>query len=227
MATTGGVNIVTDGLVLALDAANVKSYPGSGTTWRDLSGNGYNGTLVNSPTFDSGNGGSLVFDGTNDSISINNNNLYDLQLTIVQWVNVTGFNRVSHFFSKDEFPAYWASTEGSGGTLYFYIRDDDTSAYVGRRVINSDGILDSGILMLTVTYNGGIDSDSVSFYKNGSLLSTSNYSFPTFTEPRQNTSDIQIGFFEGAIFNTIVYNRALSSTEVLQNYNATKSRFNL
>lgn len=66
MATNGGPNIIQNGLVFALDAANKKSYPGSGTTWKDLSGNGNDGTLTNGPTFDSGNGGSIVLDGTND-----------------------------------------------------------------------------------------------------------------------------------------------------------------
>jgi hypothetical protein len=58
--------IVTNGLVLALDAADKNSYPGSGTTWRDMSGNNSNSTLTNSPTFNSANGGSIVFDGVDD-----------------------------------------------------------------------------------------------------------------------------------------------------------------
>jgi hypothetical protein len=69
MALAHSPSIVTSGLVLCLDAANPKSYPGSGTTWTDLSGNGNNGTLVNGPTYSSVNGGSIVFDGSNDYIS--------------------------------------------------------------------------------------------------------------------------------------------------------------
>ena len=68
-----GPNIITDGLVLALDAANSRSYPGTGTTWSDLSGNGNSGTLTNGPTFNSGNGGSIVFDGVDDNISFSGN----------------------------------------------------------------------------------------------------------------------------------------------------------
>jgi hypothetical protein len=63
MATFTGPNVVSQGLVLALDAGNSKSYPGSGTTWSDLSGNGNNGTLVNGVGYNSSNLGSLVFDG--------------------------------------------------------------------------------------------------------------------------------------------------------------------
>ena len=66
MALSHSPSIVTNGLVLCLDAANSKSYPGSGTTWTDLSGRGNNGTLVNGVGYNSGNLGSLVFDGVDD-----------------------------------------------------------------------------------------------------------------------------------------------------------------
>jgi hypothetical protein len=68
MATNYNPGIVTSGLVLCLDAGNTKSYPGSGTTWTDLSGNGNTGTLVNSPSYSSS--GYFSFDGTNKSVSI-------------------------------------------------------------------------------------------------------------------------------------------------------------
>jgi hypothetical protein len=66
MALSHSPSIVTDGLVLCLDAGNPKSYPGSGTTWTDLSGNGNNGTLVNGVGYSGDNLGSLSFDGVND-----------------------------------------------------------------------------------------------------------------------------------------------------------------
>ena len=89
MSVIGGPNIVEDGLVLSLDAANTKSYPGSGTVWSDLSGNSNNGTLTNGPTFDSGNKGSIVFDGIDDSISVGHTALLNptLNMTISVWVN--------------------------------------------------------------------------------------------------------------------------------------------
>ena len=69
MAFNRGPKIVTQGLVLALDAASNNSYPGSGTTWKDLSGNNNTGTLVNGPTFSSANGGTFILDGSNDYIN--------------------------------------------------------------------------------------------------------------------------------------------------------------
>ena len=83
MAIFGGPNVIDNGLVLSLDAGNVKSYPGSGTIWYDKSGNNNNGTLTNGPTFS---GGSIVFDGVDDyvdttfkaSISIGNGNPFTI-----------------------------------------------------------------------------------------------------------------------------------------------------
>ena len=70
MAGSSGPDLVQNGLVLALDAADKNSYVGSGTTWRDLSGNSNNGTLINSPTFSGGNGGNFSFDGADDYCGI-------------------------------------------------------------------------------------------------------------------------------------------------------------
>jgi len=82
--------IVTDGLVLALDAGNTKSYPGSGTTWFDRSGNARNGTLTNGPTFSSANGGSIVFDGVDDYVSCGNPSIFQInQGTISAWVKTS------------------------------------------------------------------------------------------------------------------------------------------
>ena len=86
MACHGGPDIVEDNLVLYLDAANTKSYPGTGTTWTDLSGNGVTGTLVNGATFNSGNGGYIVFDGANDYVStINDIVLEEEDFTMGFW----------------------------------------------------------------------------------------------------------------------------------------------
>jgi hypothetical protein len=86
-------SIVTDGLVLSLDAGNANSYPGTGTNWADLSGNGLNGTLVNGPTYNSANLGSIVFDGTNDHVTVANNSLLNPTTTIsvAAYFNISSF----------------------------------------------------------------------------------------------------------------------------------------
>ena len=88
MATLYSPKIVTDGLVLCLDAGNNKSYPSSGTAWNDLSGNNNNGTLTNGPTFTGSFGGSIVFDGTNDYVDLGNISQLKptTQITVSAWV---------------------------------------------------------------------------------------------------------------------------------------------
>ena len=88
--------IVTNGLVLCLDAANRKSYPGSGNIWRDLSGNGNNGTLTNGPTFSSANGGSIVFDGTDDIVLVNNSS----SISPSSAITVSAFFKISSYTSN-------------------------------------------------------------------------------------------------------------------------------
>jgi hypothetical protein len=78
MGVFAGPEIAESGLVLALDAGNLKSYPTTGTTWTDLSGNGNTGTLTNGPTYSSANGGSISFDGTNDYVTIPDSPSWDV-----------------------------------------------------------------------------------------------------------------------------------------------------
>ncbi len=84
----GGVNIVTNGLVLYLDASNTKSYVSGSTTWSDVSRSGNNGTLINGPTFNSANGGSIVFDGTNDYVDLTFANPYSETLYYLSTLSV-------------------------------------------------------------------------------------------------------------------------------------------
>ena len=83
MASLGGPNIITNGLVLALDAANTKSYVSGSTVWRDLSGNNNSGSLTNGPTFNSANGGSIVFDGVDDYCVNSLSNGFTAAMTII------------------------------------------------------------------------------------------------------------------------------------------------
>ena len=98
MATKYSPKIITNGLVLSLDAANNKSYPRSGTTWTDLSGNSNTGTLTNGPSFNDGNQGSIVFDGTDDYVNIPyNSGLIPNNLTLSAWINRTAVVNYAHF----------------------------------------------------------------------------------------------------------------------------------
>jgi hypothetical protein len=92
MACSGGPDGISDGLVLALDAANKVSYPGSGTGWYNLSGTIQSGSLINGPTFNGGNGGSIVFDGVDDYVDISSAKLFATnKFSLGFWIKVTSF----------------------------------------------------------------------------------------------------------------------------------------
>jgi hypothetical protein len=235
MATIGGSNIATDGLVLALDAANPRSYVSGSTTWNDLSGNNNSGSLVNGPTFSSANGGSIVFDGSNDHVvtsDVTSSYYVSSNFTISTWVNVsstnTGFRGIFGCFD-DNTPlsttftvySFWIVSGESkfsfvtgGGGVYVFIPAN--SNYQTDIWYN-----------LTGTNIGGVSY----FYINGILQSTT--SNQTISPPQH---PVKIGrcyknadnfYYSGKIANGTIYTKALSASEILQNYNAQKSRYNL
>ena len=115
MACSGGPDTITNGLVLTLDAANKLSYPGSGTTWYDLSGNANNGTLTNGPTFSNTNGGSIIFDGVDDYVVLNGGS------TINNW-NPDGTNAATSYRSYTSaniwFKAATVNTSGASKMIF-------------------------------------------------------------------------------------------------------------
>jgi len=225
MAFGRGPKIVKDGLVLMLDAANPKSYPGTGTTWYDLSGNGYNGTLRNSPTFTTDNGGSLVLDGTNQDITITNNS--DLQLSPSHTIEYAmNMDTIAGTFRGTVMKGSFTSSYGhlinpTNNKLLIYLDSDNSVEHTSTTVFSINTwyhvvtTFDSGVSTLYV--NGTLDN-SVS-----SLTLTTNTSVLTIGS-NNNGSNY---FVDGKIPFVKLYNRALSSDEVLQNYNALKGRFGL
>jgi hypothetical protein len=221
MAYNFSPKIITDGLVLYLDAANTRSYPGSGTVWTDLSRVGNNGTLTNGPTFNSANGGSIVFDGSNDNISTN----YNSQLTnftVCVWFKTSDSSNpgAARIIDKNYISGFWigknstgASNSWGGGVL-------ESSPPYGRYITLTDGqwhFLVSTRLGTTHTIYGDGITNSTSGTVSSTALSTTSLTIAG--------GAAQV--FKGNIAQTSIYNRALSTTEILQNYNATKTRFGL
>ena len=233
MAAEGGPNIIEDGLVFYLDAANKKSYPGTGTTWSDLAGSN-NGTLTNGPTFDSGNGGSLVFDGSNDYVTLGTPSLMNgvqVPLTICVWAKANALGSYNVLWGVDK--------NATGGGLYSMLRVDSgqiryfTTNSSGGYQFNSDVFsVSTGVWnFYAVTVSGTISSPSVTIYLNNS---SSNLSYSTLSSSPDLTVDFRIGSnqraledWNGNISNVKWYNRALTATEIQQNYNATKGRYGL
>tara|TARA_R110000787_G_C13227149_1_gene426825 strand:- start:4 stop:711 length:708 start_codon:yes stop_codon:yes gene_type:complete len=235
MALSHSPLIVTDGLVLCLDAANKKSYSGSGTTWTDRSGNGNNGTLVNGPTFDSGNGGSIDFDGVDDNVNLGNDSSFDL---------TSEFSLEIFFFGGSGIDSYGGllNKAGDGNFGNWGIYGDGSNDYIrfgyrstnGSQVeINASSYSDIST-EAWVHYLGVFSGTSLYLYRNGALVSSSGVSASHQT-PQTNSYDAAIGRrlansgyevdFKVSIAK--IYDRALTSAEVLQNYNAIKSRFGL
>lgn len=219
MAYRNGPKIVTDGLVLCLDAAGTKSYPGSGTTWYDVSGNGNNGTLQNSPTFNSANGGSLVFDAANDVVTLPNNIGYVSKVSAFGWFKTIGtaFNNYHIIFGSSELEV---SFYQSG-----YIRVGVVTTN-GRYVSNhGSGLTDGNWHYGGLTFDGATKKAYIDGVHVGSqtLSGTLTYSF----NGRQMGSYSGGYGLNGHIGKAEIYDRELSASEVLQNYNATKGRFGL
>ena len=220
MAYQNGPKIVTSGLVLYLDAGNPKSYPGSGTAWTDLSGNGNNGTLTNGPTFSSNGKGSIVLDGVDDYIITNySNNASETTFElVVNPLNVsTGASKV--FLGK------------TGGTNNYWIGLHGTDSSI---IFNPNGgLLDSDIIPNTSSFYFITATSTATqrrIYVNGDfkkLAAASSVPSPT--------GRLCIGVYgEELTFDTAfaisslkVYERVLSATEILNNYNVTKGRFKL
>ena len=222
--------IVTNGLVLALDAAKKDSYPGSGTLWRDISGNGNNGTLTNGPTFNSGNGGSIVFDGVNDYVNCGVSNIpLPINITLISWIyqsTTTGYKNIITKEGTTNTDLDYGFTTSPNGNLYFWYHN---GSYRIHETLTNNISLTNTWYHVSATFND--TNNTVNLYVNGtqvynqsettSMLAHSNSKL--FVGWRNSLTSGQL--FNGRISQAQIYNRALSATEVLQNYNATKTRY--
>lgn len=230
---THSPSVITSGLVLYLDAANPRSYPGSGTTWFDLSGNGNNGILTNSPTFSNTNRGALFFNGSNQYATLGTPSLLNgvqVPLTISLWARLSDI---------PQFAALWAVDKSlSGGGLYSLLRVDSgvvryfTSNSSGGWQYNQAFSVSANVWnFYTITVSGTISSPVVRIYLNDSFRS---FNYAALTNSPDLTADFRIGYSErsnspwsGDIASVTWYNRSLDYSEVVQNFNATRGRFGI
>ena len=250
---SGGPNIVSNGLILNLDAANTKSYISGSTAWNDISRGGNNGTLTNGPTFNTGSGGSIVFDGTNDFVNLSST-AYNLgvNFTLQLWVRIGRWgggpfngsqNRASLISNSFTYASntgflLMATSQGTAGQgfvptvgqeNFFFTMGSDQ--YVMAPQPGALASYRNSWVNLTVTVNG---TSPMRGYINGIEISPyaaqSNgpsaltYSGAPFVIGHYGN---QTEFLSGSIGNVSVYNRALSAQEILQNYNGTKGRYGL
>jgi hypothetical protein len=238
--------IVTDGLILNLDAGFTPSYPKNGTTWYDISKTN-NGTLTNGPTFNSDNGGSIIFDGVDDEISFTSNTFgYSPgttgEISLEIWIYPTGpyssyineppTTNLGGFLGQ----SYFGASIGWGIGMF----RANSNNYFAFQVRNGGTIVQTGIDSNHIFTNNSwyhvvgsfTRNDFSRVYING-VLASSTSSTPLNNisiTPNQNTAKIgRINtFYAGCRIPVArIYNRPLSATEVLQNFNAQKGRFGL
>lgn len=228
MGVSYAPNVVRNGLVLYLDAANTKSYPGSGTTWTDLSGNGRTATLVNGPMFNSANNGSIIFDGFDDHASLGTfTGLGSSNRTFSTWFKLIAFpasaGRIVTFPADDgstDFPAYTFATNSTGSINGGF----GGPPYDAYKTITTLG------LGTWANITSSISGNTISNYLNGTFVNSATNTGSVGSNPigyigRYNQFYAQR--FSGNVSFLQVYNRALSAAEIKQNFNATRSRYGL
>lgn len=231
MGVFAGPNVVDDGLIFALDAGNSKSYPGTGTVWTDISGNNGNSTLVNGVAYNSSNSGLLVFDGANDHVTIPNS------LTIRPSSELT-IECVIRPFST---PSSWSQLIGYGqadytnGNYLLFLETATTTCRALARVNNTEYRCNTNFTaplnqftFVTFTMKTG---DAIRSYFNGVANLSSSLPAGSFTY-NGTTSAYQVGspggsWFPGNIGFIRMYNRALTASEVLKNFNGLRLRYNI
>jgi hypothetical protein len=221
--------IITDGLVLNLDAGDTSSYPGTGTDWFDLTSNNNDGTLLNDVSYLTDNGGVMSFDAINDYVSIANSVDLDLPInsTIEFWVNPSALNNndlITHRFNcygMGYNPTFTNGYVASKFSVYFAISGWKAVSTTTTPLINN-------WYHIVGTYDGL----TMKIYLNGILENTRS----VVGVIPQNETELGIGSytgapgtysFDGKIPIGRIYHKTLTDSEVLQNYNATKGRFGL
>ena len=216
-------NIVTNGLVLNVDASKSNSYSGIGNTIYDLSGSGNTGALINGPTFSASNGGSILFDNVNDYVSFGtSSSVKPTQLSLACFFKINAINAPNVIVGKQG--------TGVGAASYALVVQNGNLNFR----IESGGIQDASYTFSnTSTYNyavGTYDGSALKLYLNGSLVGTATTSVSIIYS---DSYPLLMGYYANAFATNMnigsmqLYNRALSATEVMQNFNAMRERYNI
>ena len=226
MALAHSPSIVMNGLVLCLDAGNVKSYPGSGTVWNDISGNNNIGELVNSPTYNSSNLGFFQF-VTDDFARIPNNTILDTQTPSVEvWVKTNATPQNGFWFEKGTVNTQYSLFQG-GSLIYWRM---NIGGITQLSVTTATYMNTSSWYQVVGTYTSG----SRRLYINGALVNSDAQTGTIATNNGGMSIGVYGGFsggrgyyYNGNLSACRVYNRALTAAEVQQNFNALRGRYGI
>jgi hypothetical protein len=223
----GGVNIVNNGLILYLDSANIRSYNGISNIWYDLSTSLNNGTL-NGPTFSSVDGGVMIFDGVNDYVTLSNRTT--TSFTIGCWIK-TSDSSPSGSQAYEGNGIIWSDVGGFANDFILAILNDKAAWFTGdvTTTISSTTTINTGSwFYLTAVKNGS--NNTKHLFING-VLESSGVSSSTLLTDNSNIiiggNTIDSRYFNGNISMVQIYNRVLTTTEIEQNYNAMKKRYEI
>ena len=238
-------NIVKDGLILDLDAAKRDSYPGTGTIWNDISRFQNNGTLINGPTFNNGNGGSIMFDGVDDKLSSEyfpNTTINHISVCIKPTTTINSLSAGASLigFRKN------STSSGQLDSNWYIALGQITLLLANEYIVIADL---SGNFRTGVTDGGSLSSNTwnlICFNWNGSyydiyvnnvlktVVSSASGHAKQLTNPnclfagyRTGDGAVDNAFYNGNISYAMVYNKSLTSNEMTQNYNATKTRYGI
>ena len=228
--------LVTDNLVLNLDAGDSNSYSGSGTTWTDLSEQGNHATLINNPTYSSNNEGYLNFDGINDYATLPNMDLTGNEITFSIWTYATSTDSNSSLIFLGDSTA----PHGNGriiqvhlpysGSYYFDKGHDGSSSASYDRLSGSLPNSDFYQQWVNWAFTANASTGSMKIYRNASLYASATGKTKTFSNSDGNMKYIAYGgnyYYKGRISNLQLYKKELSLSEVTQNFEAAKTRFGL
>jgi hypothetical protein len=223
MGVSGGPDMTQEGLLISLDASDRNSYVSGSTTWIDLSGNNRTFTIVNSATF----GGNYIeLPGSGSRIQlVENFDWSAIPFTLSSWINMT----------DQTYPSVYDLIQAGNGHLSL---NAASTPNLDIRITAGGGVsvVSGGTILLNQWYNlvATREGNNYKLYINGSLVGTGTSSVLVYDA---NMKGVNIGYspdvdavtrtMNGKIGNAQIYNRALSATEIEQNYNALKSRFGL
>lgn len=224
-------SIITDGLVLALDAANIRSYSGAGTNWSDISTSLNNGTLTNGPTYGSTNGGIISFDGLDDFVQVNSSNNFPSgsaarSICIAFIPTQINVRRNCLFFhgNVDINQGFMVSSHTDGKRTQVQAYSNQASAYS-----NTDWVVNK-LNHIVVTFNG----TTITYYINGVADGTATFSttINTVNSVNPRIASYPSGWggespSQGQIGSIFMYNICLTASQVQQNFNALRGRFGI
>lgn len=216
--------LVTDGLVLYVDAADRTSYVSGSTVWRDLSTSNTSGSLLNGPTFNSSNGGSIVFDGVDDQVNANAINV-GINFTVNVWTKVNSTTRMillSNAYLYTTNKGFLFNVGNNGTDLFLALGQDQQYR------ISSNGYVSANTWFCA---SATFDGTTIKLYYNG-IETTYQATVGSISTLVYDANPLFLGkgtydTFQGNIAISQMYNRALSASEVQQNFNAQRQRFNI